>query len=53
MKTDVINKYNELGELIYRLDDIEENILSIKDLKNHIWLNMGFGLWKKLKKKKK
>ena len=43
MKIDMINKYNELGELIYKKDDFEENFLSIKDYKNHIMIK--YGIW--------
>ena len=51
MKIDVINKYNELGELIYRMDEIEENFLSIKDLKNHIMIKYGIWVMEKSEKK--
>ena len=50
MKIDVINKYNELGELIYKKDEIEENFLSIKDYKNHIMIKYGIWIMEKAEK---
>ena len=51
-KIDLINKYNELGELIYFKDnDVEKNILSIKDFKNHIMIKEGIWIMEKKAKK--
>jgi hypothetical protein len=51
MKIDIINKYNEFGELIYSLDEKEENFLSIKDYKNHIMIKDGIWIMEKNEKK--
>ena len=51
MKIDIINEYNEFGELIYSLDEKEENFLSIKDYKNHIMIKDGIWIMEKNEKK--
>ena len=53
-KIDLINKYNELGELIYTKNETEEkNILSIKDYKNHIMIKEGLWIMEKKDEKVK
>ena len=53
-KTSKINRYNELGELIYQKDDDEEkNFLSIKDYKNNIMIKYGIWVMEKLDKEEK
>ena len=51
MKIDIINRYNELGELVYKKDDEEENILSVKDYRNHIMIKPGIWILEKEEKK--
>ena len=53
MRIDVINQYNELGELIYKKDEDEENILSIKEYKNHVMIKEGIWVMEKVENKDK